>query len=114
VLQRTECIDVCAGTCLSNATPSADITHVATRVVLLEDPQSSLPESVRIIQRLIVETFTALDPNAGADGWARTTSSMAAASTTQSRSTCPMRRSRAHFCSALPKKLKYISIFHEL
>jgi transposase len=37
------------------------ITHVATLVALVEDPQSSLPGSVRIILKLLVDTFTALD-----------------------------------------------------
>jgi hypothetical protein len=37
------------------------ITHVATLVALIEDPQSSLPESLRIILKLLVDTFTALE-----------------------------------------------------
>src|ERR1700693_1876072 len=37
------------------------ITHVATLVGLVEDPQSSVPESARIILKLLVDTFTALD-----------------------------------------------------
>ena len=36
------------------------ITHVATLVALVEDPQSSLPEGVRVILKLLVDTFTAL------------------------------------------------------
>ena len=37
------------------------ITPVATLVALVEDPRSSLPESVRIILELLVDTFTALE-----------------------------------------------------
>jgi transposase len=37
------------------------ISHVATLVGLVEDPQSSVPESARIILKLLVDTFTALD-----------------------------------------------------
>jgi transposase len=39
----------------------AGITHVSTLVAHLEDPQSSLPESARVILKLLVDTFTALE-----------------------------------------------------
>ena len=35
------------------------ITHVETLVALVEDLQSSLPDSVRVILKLLVDTFTA-------------------------------------------------------
>ena len=37
------------------------ITHVETLVALVEDLQSSLPDSVRIILKLLIDTFTALE-----------------------------------------------------
>ena len=37
------------------------ITHIDALVVLVEDPQSSLPDSVRTILKLLVDTFTALE-----------------------------------------------------
>ena len=37
------------------------ITHVETLVALVEDLQSSLPDSVRVILKLLVDTFTALE-----------------------------------------------------
>src|SRR5260221_2190808 len=37
------------------------ITHVEALVALVEDLQSSLPDSVRIILKLLVDTFTALE-----------------------------------------------------
>src|SRR5215472_9063528 len=36
------------------------ITHVETLVTVVEDLQSSLPDSVRVILKLLVDTFTAL------------------------------------------------------
>src|SRR5215469_15693567 len=36
------------------------ITHVETLVAVVEDLQSSLPNSVRVILKLLVDTFTAL------------------------------------------------------
>jgi transposase len=40
---------------------SAGITHVATLVAHVEDPRSSLPESARLVLKLLVDTFTALE-----------------------------------------------------
>ena len=37
------------------------ITHVETLVAVVEDPQSSLPDSARAILKLLVDTFTALE-----------------------------------------------------
>ena len=37
------------------------ITHVEALVALIEDLQSSLPDSVRIILKLLVDTFTGLE-----------------------------------------------------
>ena len=37
------------------------ITHVETLVTVVEDLQSSLPDSVRVILKLLVDTFTALE-----------------------------------------------------
>ena len=37
------------------------ITHVETLVALVEDLPSSLPDSVRVILKLLVDTFTALE-----------------------------------------------------
>src|SRR6476620_10490504 len=37
------------------------ITHVETLIALVEDLQSSLPDSVRVILKLLIDTFTALE-----------------------------------------------------
>ena len=37
------------------------ITHVETLVALVEDLQSSLPDRARVILKLLVDTFTALE-----------------------------------------------------
>ena len=37
------------------------ITHVASLVAHVEDPRSSLPESARVVLKLLVDTFTALE-----------------------------------------------------
>ena len=37
------------------------ITHVEALVALVEDLQSSLPDRVRVILKLLVDTFTALE-----------------------------------------------------
>ena len=37
------------------------ITHVETLVAVVEDPHSSLPDGVRVILKLLVDTFTALE-----------------------------------------------------
>jgi transposase len=61
VRQRTQCINALRGHLFeSGYTFPQGITHVATLVALVEDPRSSLPESARIILKLLVDTFTAL------------------------------------------------------
>ena len=37
------------------------ITHIETLVAVVEDLQSALPDSVRVILKLLVDTFTALE-----------------------------------------------------
>jgi transposase len=62
VRQRTQCINALRGH-LSEygyVFPQG-ITHIATLVAHVEDPRSSLPESARLVLRLLVDTFTALE-----------------------------------------------------
>jgi transposase len=62
VRQRTQCVNALRGHLFEYGYVFPQgITHVATLVALVEDPQSSLPGSVRIILKLLVDTFTALD-----------------------------------------------------
>ena len=62
VRQRTQCVNALRGHLLEfGYVFPQGITHVATLVGLVEDPQSSVPESARIILQLLVDTFTALD-----------------------------------------------------
>jgi len=62
VRQRTQCINALRGHLFEYGYifPQG-ITHVVALVAFVEDPQSSLPENVRIILRLLVDTFTALE-----------------------------------------------------
>ena len=62
VRQRTQCVNALRGHLFEYGYifPQG-ITHVATLVAIVEDSQSSLPESVRIILKLLVDTFTALE-----------------------------------------------------
>ena len=62
VRQRTQCVNALRGH-LSEygyVFPQG-ITHVATLVAHVEDPRSSLPESARVVLKLLVDTFTALE-----------------------------------------------------
>jgi transposase len=61
VRQRTQCVNALRGHLFEYGYifPQG-ITHVATLVALVEDPRSSLPKNVRIILKLLVDTFTAL------------------------------------------------------
>jgi transposase len=62
VRQRTQCVNALRGH-LSEygyVFPKG-ITHVEALVALVEDLQSSLPDSVRVILKLLVDTFTALE-----------------------------------------------------
>ena len=62
VRQRTQCVNALRGHLFEYGYifPQG-ISHVATLVAVVEDPQSSLPESVRVILKLLVDTFTALE-----------------------------------------------------
>src|ERR1700741_1065959 len=62
VRQRTQCVNALRGHLLEYGYVfPKGITHVETLVVLVEDLQSSLPDSVRVILKLLVDTFTALE-----------------------------------------------------
>jgi transposase len=62
VRQRTQCVNALRGHLLEYGYVFPQgIAHVATLVALVEDLHSSLPESVRIILKLLVDTFTALE-----------------------------------------------------
>jgi len=62
VRQRTQCVNALRGHLFEYGYVFPQgITHVAALVALVEDPQSSLPESVRTILKLLVDTFTALE-----------------------------------------------------
>jgi transposase len=67
VRQRAQCVNALRGHLFEYGyVIPQGITHVATLVALVEDPQSFLPESVRIILKLLVDTFTALEAQIGA------------------------------------------------
>ena len=62
VRQRTQCVNALRGHLLEYGYVfPKGITHVETLVALVEDLQSSLPDSVRVILKLLVDTFTALE-----------------------------------------------------
>ena len=62
VRQRTQCVNALRGHLFEYGYVFPQgITHVATLVALIKDPQSSLPEGVRVILKLLVDTFTALE-----------------------------------------------------
>ena len=62
VRQRTQCVNALRGHLLEfGYVFPQGISQVATLVALIEDPQSSLPESVRVILKLLVDAFTALE-----------------------------------------------------
>jgi transposase len=61
VRQRTQCVNALRGHLMEYGYVfPKGITHVATLVALIED-QSSLPDSARVILKLLVDTFTALE-----------------------------------------------------
>src|SRR5262244_1100629 len=62
VRQRTQCVNALRGHLMEygHIFPKG-ITHVEPLVALVEDLQSSLPNSVRVILKLLVDTFTALE-----------------------------------------------------
>src|SRR5690349_3290595 len=60
VRQRTQCVNALRGHLMEYGYVfPKGITHVETLVALVENPQSSLPDSVRVILKLLVDTFTA-------------------------------------------------------
>ena len=62
VRQRTQCVNALRGHLMEYGYVfPKGITHVETLVALVEDLQSSLLDSVRIILKLLVDTFTALE-----------------------------------------------------
>src|SRR5712671_6138496 len=62
VRQRTQCVNALRGHLMGYGYVfPKGITHVETLVALVEDLQSSLPDSVRVILKLLVDTFTALE-----------------------------------------------------
>jgi transposase len=62
VRQRTQCVNALRGHLLEfgHVFPQG-ISHVAALVAVVEDLQSSLPESARIILQLLIDSFTALE-----------------------------------------------------
>jgi transposase len=62
VRQRTQCVNALRGLLMEYGYVfPKGITHVETLVALVEDLQSSLTDSVRVILKLLVDTFTALE-----------------------------------------------------
>ena len=62
VRQRTQCINAMRGHLLEYGYVFPQgIRHVAALVALVEDVQSSVPQAVRSILKLLVDTFTALE-----------------------------------------------------
>ena len=62
VRQRTQCVNALRGHLLEYGYVFPQgISHVADVVAAIEDPQSCLPESMRTILQLLVDTFTALE-----------------------------------------------------
>ena len=62
VRQRTQCVNALRGHLMEYGYVfPKGITHVETLVALVEDLPSSLPDSVRVILKLLVDTFTALE-----------------------------------------------------
>jgi transposase len=62
VRQRTQCVNALRGHLMEYGYVfPKGITHVETLVAVVEDLQSSLPNSVRVILKLLVDTFTALE-----------------------------------------------------
>src|SRR5499427_5395465 len=62
VRQRTQCVNALRGHLMEYGYVfPKGISHVETLVAVVEDLQSSLPDSVRVILKLLVDTFTALE-----------------------------------------------------
>jgi hypothetical protein len=62
VRQRTQCINALRGHLLEYGYvfPQGS-THVATLIAQVEDPGSALPESARVVLKLLIDTLTALE-----------------------------------------------------
>ena len=61
VRQRTQCVNALRGHLMEYGYVfPKGISHVETLVALVEDLQSSLPNSARVILTLLIDTFTAL------------------------------------------------------
>src|SRR5499427_8393645 len=59
VRQRTQCVNALRGHLMEYGYVfPKGITHVETLVAVVEDLQSSFPDSVRVILKLLVDTFT--------------------------------------------------------
>ena len=62
VRQRTQCVNALRGHLMEYGYVfPKGITHVESLVAVVEDLQSSLPDSARVILKLLVDTFTALE-----------------------------------------------------
>src|ERR1700756_5045147 len=62
VRQRTQCVNALRGHLMEYGYVFAEgHYHVETLVALVEDLQSALPDSARVILKLLVDTFTALE-----------------------------------------------------
>jgi len=62
VRQRTQCVNALRGHLLEYGYAfSQGLSQIASLVALIEDPGSSLPEGVRSILKLLVDTFTGLE-----------------------------------------------------
>src|SRR5262244_4005133 len=62
VRQRTQCVNALRGHLMEYGYVfPKGISHVETLVALVEDLQSALPDRVRVILKLLVDTFTALE-----------------------------------------------------
>jgi transposase len=62
VRQRTQCINALRGHLSEYGYVFRQgITHAATLIAHVEDPNSSLPDSARVVLRLLIDTFAALE-----------------------------------------------------
>jgi transposase len=62
VRQRTQCVNALRGHLMEYGYVfPKGITHVEALVALVEDLQSALPDSARVILKLLIDTFTALE-----------------------------------------------------
>jgi len=60
--QRTQCVNALRGHLMEYGYVfPKGITHVESLVALIDDPSSALPDGVRVVLKLLVDTFTALE-----------------------------------------------------